>query len=262
MKARNQFGLVEGDLVMVDLDSVRCGGPRTGMWNEHRARKPAEGETATHKVTATSKDFDMVTDQHFSYVTVVPLPVRTVDQIRAEIAAAEGELATLAGEGLTTWTGHDGKLCDIPGGPGFLFTVNWAISDQSYQLWFKDLSQARARLLQLARAEGCVPSDSGMSVDLTAPGCHSSRAYIEVVNEDLSREAVLRDIGRDMEGISERLRNLGFAFVGGAVWHRPAATGNADYDNALRGLERLVNFREEGWREMFLPLLEAVEAEI
>ena len=111
---------------------------------------------------------------------------KTVEQIRTEIKNLEGLLATMSGGGLCTWDGRNGIIADTPDGPGFELHVDWAINENSYVLWYRDIETPRANLLNLARENGCAPSANGLSVDLTSPGCHTSRAWIQSVNTEHS----------------------------------------------------------------------------
>lgn len=103
---------------------------------------------------------------------------KTVEEIRSEIAKLTGELAALEGTAIHIWDGTAGDLQDAPPG-GALLHVSWAVSDHSYTMWYPTLEGAKAALLRLARENGCVPNKSGIHVDLTSPGCHSSSATIE-----------------------------------------------------------------------------------
>jgi hypothetical protein len=102
---------------------------------------------------------------------------RTVEDIRANIAALEGELATLAGKPLQIWNREVGDLHDQPPG-GATLTCEWANSQYDSAEWFPTTEAAKAALLQLARQKGCVPDEDGFRVDLTHPGCHGSSAYV------------------------------------------------------------------------------------
>lgn len=102
---------------------------------------------------------------------------RTAEQIREQISALEAELVTLSGEPLLIWTGRDGDVADCPEW-GATLTVLWAVEDHSYCEWYPTTEAAKAALLRVARSNGTTPSEGGFSVDLTVPGCHSSRAYV------------------------------------------------------------------------------------
>lgn len=103
---------------------------------------------------------------------------RTADLIRKEITALEAELHILSGEGFCTWDGMHGDLADIPPG-GALLCARWAIEDRSYDVWYSTTEAAKAALLALAREHGAVPDQDGFHVDLTSPGCHTSRAWVQ-----------------------------------------------------------------------------------
>jgi hypothetical protein len=108
-------------------------------------------------------------------------PVRTVDTIRAEIAALRGELAELSGEPIETWNGIADYIADPPPGGAFLdFRIagDWVNSQYSYQKWYPSVEAAKAALLKLAQREGRVPDRDGFHVDLTAPGCQTSQAWV------------------------------------------------------------------------------------
>lgn len=107
-------------------------------------------------------------------------PIIAVDQIRREMAQLEAHLAIIAGEPLPVY--RNGDLCNDTPDHGFLLEVSWAVSDASYTDWYASIEGAKAALLRLARQEGAVPSSSGLSVDLTSPGCHSSRAWINGID--------------------------------------------------------------------------------
>jgi hypothetical protein len=102
---------------------------------------------------------------------------RNVNDVRSEITKLESELAALAGEPLLIWDGRNGDVRDCPPGGARLY-VSWAINDRSYEEWYPTTEAAKAALLKLAHANGRVPDDQGMHVDLTAPGCHSSSARV------------------------------------------------------------------------------------
>jgi len=103
----------------------------------------------------------------------------TVESIRSQITELEGQLSTLAGEGLPIWSGRDGGIYfqDMPTG-GATLTVEWAVSDHSYEDWYPTTEAAKAALLELARANFRAVNENGFEADLTAPGCHDSRAYV------------------------------------------------------------------------------------
>jgi len=122
------------------------------------------------------------------------ITTKSVEEIRAEMAHLQGLLSEIQGDhGLCIWDGMSGTLEDTPDGPGFILHVMWAIQDRSYDLWFREIEPAKAALLRVAQEKGCVPSASGLSVDLTAPGCHDSRAWIESVNAPKAKEVFKRD---------------------------------------------------------------------
>lgn len=101
----------------------------------------------------------------------------TVEDIRAEIARLEGELSRLRGEPLVI-SDMCGTHHDIPAG-GALLTYAPAISEYGFTHWYSELDKAKAALLAMARAEGVVPDDSGLNVDLSPPGAQFySGAYI------------------------------------------------------------------------------------
>lgn len=104
--------------------------------------------------------------------------VRTAEQIRTEISTLTAELATISGEPLRVWDGTLGDLADTPPG-GALLHVSWAVSDHSYEEWYPNAEAAKAALLALALDNGTTPDADGWRVDLTSPGCHQRRAWVE-----------------------------------------------------------------------------------
>lgn len=114
-------------------------------------------------------------------------PDTRVASIRSKIAALEGELAAIEGKPLRLYDGHYGQVHDTPQG-GAILHVQWAISDQSYEDWYPTTEAAKAALLRLARDCGTAPDATGFHVDLTAPGCHQSSAWVERHSTQLSEQ--------------------------------------------------------------------------
>lgn len=128
----------------------------------------------------------------------------TTEEIRAQLATLEGQLYVLSGKGLEIYRGPD-KIRDIPPG-GALLDVSWAVSDQSYQEWYPTTEAAKAALLALARKEGCTPSDNGLYVDLTSPGCQPSSAWVTrrqgtttKFSGETAHDAIINHFGLDIE---------------------------------------------------------------
>lgn len=93
----------------------------------------------------------------------------------AERHEIDGALAAASGEGLEVWNGRDGAVSRPPAG-GVLLHVEWSERAHSTITWYPTLASGRAALSRLARHEGRVVGHD--AVDLTASGCHPSRAYL------------------------------------------------------------------------------------
>lgn len=104
-------------------------------------------------------------------------PARAQEVAAAFRAAIIKGLASAAGTGITV----KDRFVDesIPDG-GALLHVEWAVSDLSYVEWYPSTSQAVAALESLAVAHGrkIEPGKAPPQVDLTAPGCHESAAWV------------------------------------------------------------------------------------
>jgi len=103
-----------------------------------------------------------------------------VERVRAVEQALVRALGRVSGEGVVIWTGRDGTVRPTPR-TGWICHVEWAVSDQSVDLWFADEKSALAHLSAIAIAEGRTLADGAYSVDLTASGCAESRAYVRKV---------------------------------------------------------------------------------
>lgn len=153
---------------------------------------------------------------------------KTAEEIRSEIANLKGELAALAGEGLEVWNGLDGGVADTPEG-GATLTVEWAISDRSYMAWYPTTEAAKAALLKVAADNHCVPSDDGFYVDLTAQGCHSSKAYVTRRQEAAAQGVSLTRIVDILETFASSCA------TGGAAVRRGESDADLDRIAAIEG---------------------------
>lgn len=103
------------------------------------------------------------------------------------IAAVRAAMAKTSGEGLQVWNGRDGRLMTTPT-TGAVLSVQFAMHDRSYELWFASREAAVAALAGFAAQHERLmdvwdePNHAGRIayVDLTAPGCHSSYASVYV----------------------------------------------------------------------------------
>ena len=107
------------------------------------------------------------------------IPMRTVTEIRNDIAQLEGELSAVIGtNGLEIWNGSEGDIRDCPSG-GALVTLSWCVPESAnWVIWYPTVEQAKAKLLEVARRNNRAPREDGLHVDLTAPGCQSSFCYV------------------------------------------------------------------------------------
>jgi hypothetical protein len=104
----------------------------------------------------------------------------TLDELSELEASIAGERSRRSGEPLEIWNGREGQIATRPPG-GFILKCSWAIEDQSYADWYPTEEAAIAALEALAKSERrVVTRREGYwpSVDLTAPGCYPSRAWI------------------------------------------------------------------------------------
>lgn len=111
----------------------------------------------------------------------------TAGDVRSALTEA---LARVSGRGQLLWD-REGTHTETPA-TGAVLVVDWAIADRSYGEWYPSVERARAALEQIATQHGRVvegDTGRGLYVDLTAPGCHTSRAYVDVVQVAAPGEA-------------------------------------------------------------------------
>lgn len=122
---------------------------------------------------------------------IIHLPTESEAQLLASSKAAEMQAANPGHEeyysryrptpydaGLEIWNGRDGDIRDCPEG-GATVTLNYCSPiDGNWERWYPSTEAAKAKLLEIARRDGRIPDANGLRVDLTAPGCHTSNAYV------------------------------------------------------------------------------------